>query len=177
MQSFEEFYYSIDNIPLVSLNDEIMENKFKKAIGVGAMIAASLFGGEQKEVPLNELIDVLKEVESNYNDQAIGDNGKAKGILQIWDVMVRDFNRITGKNYTHDDAFDKKKSEEMAKAVLKHYGKYIHKTTKKLPDARQLARIWNGGGSAWKPKSGSYEKKLENYWNKVSKELRERGYM
>jgi soluble lytic murein transglycosylase-like protein len=82
------------------------------------------------------LLPILAAVESGNNPNAIGDNSRAVGILQIWPIMVKDVNRISGKAYTLQDRRSKAKSYEMATIYLKHYGK---------PNAEYLARAWNGG--------------------------------
>jgi len=44
---------------------------------------------------LDRAIQALMQVESNCSSSEIGDNGKAYGILQIHNVMIQDYNRIT----------------------------------------------------------------------------------
>ena len=48
-----------------------------------------------------QLIDALVAVESRGNAAAVGDSGKALGILQIHATMVADANRIAGTHFTH----------------------------------------------------------------------------
>ena len=121
------------------------------------------------------LITALVKTESNGNAAAIGDRGKALGILQIHKVMVDDFNRITGKSYKHSDMFDKAKSLETARTVLSFYSKYIETTTGRKATQKELAFVWNGGGSSWRrvasSQSDTKQKNLETYWNKVHKNL------
>lgn len=125
---------------------------------------------------IDRLVEALVRIESNGNAAAIGDNGKAFGILQIHDVMVKDFNRITGKNYRHDDMFDEITSREVARGVLNFYSKHIEKTTNRKATEKELGFIWNGGGSSWRrvasPISDTKQKNLEAYWAKVYKNLK-----
>jgi hypothetical protein len=125
------------------------------------------------QVNIDRLIEALVRTESNGNAAAIGDRGKAFGILQIHDVMVKDFNRITGKNYKHADMFDEITSREVARGVLNFYSKHIEKTTNRKASEKELAFIWNGGGSSWRrvvsPMSDDKQKNLEAYWVKVRK--------
>ena len=93
---------------------------------------------------LIELIMILITIESGGENKAIGDAGKAYGCLQIHAVMVQDFNRITGKRYTHHDAFCRSKSIEMAQATLTHSRRHIEATPGRKASVRDLARIWNG---------------------------------
>ena len=124
---------------------------------------------------IENLVTALVKTESNGNSAAIGDRGKAFGILQIHKVMVNDFNRISGKNYKHNDMFDKTLSLETAKTVLSYYAKHIEKTTGRKATDKELAFIWNGGGSSWRrvasPVSDTKQRNLESYWAKVCKNL------
>lgn len=122
------------------------------------------------------LIETLVKVESSGNATAVGDSGKAFGILQIHKVTVDEANRISGTSFTHRDMFDPANSRKVAEIVLGHYDRHIQKTTGKTATAKQLAFIWNGGGSAWKrvssPFSDTKQSNLESYWSKVSKTLK-----
>ena len=89
------------------------------------------------------------EVAASAPDDIVGDNGKAYGRYQIHKVMVDDYNRISGNNAKHSDAFDPQFSSEMAKIVLSHYAKHI-KNQGITPNTDHLLYIWNGGGGAWK---------------------------
>jgi len=119
---------------------------------------------------LDKFIDVLEQVESNGNTRAIGDNRKAYGALQIHSIMVRDYNRITKSNLNHSDCFDREISREITKSIFKHYTKNL-----KVVNAKHLAFIHNGGGSAWRrvdnPKNDKKQINLERYWSKVLTEL------
>lgn len=110
----------------------------------------------------DKLLHALKMAESGCKSNAIGDNGKAVGILQLHKVYVDDANRIVGYNkYTYNDRYDIHKSEEITRTVLSHYGNiYEYKTSKVCTD-EVLARIHNRGFSQWNDKFG------ESYWNKV----------
>ena len=107
---------------------------------------------------LNNLITALMIVESSGNDQAIGDNGRAIGPLQIHRGVVQDVNRITGSHYRHQDMTNRVQARAVCEAYLKHYGR--GKTTE------EQARIWNGGPTG--------DRKIATviYWNKVKKEIK-----
>jgi hypothetical protein len=96
-------------------------------------------------------------VESNRNDKAIGDNGKAFGIVQIHQSVIDDVNRMYRKTYKHSDAFDRGKSEEIFRLYLSYYCGDVTK-------AEQASRIWNGGPKGFKKES------TKKYWKKVRKE-------
>ena len=103
------------------------------------------------------ILPILASVESNHNPNAIGDNSRAIGILQIWPIMVKDVNRISGKAYTLQDRRSKAKSYEMATIYLKHYGK---------PNAEYLCRLWAGGPDA------NRQPGTRKYWIKCQQEIK-----
>ena len=107
---------------------------------------------------ISNLISALIIVESSGNDQAIGDNGRAIGPLQIHRAVVLDVNRITGSHYRHQDMTNRVQARAVCEAYLKHYGRGA--TTE------QLARRWNGGPA------GDRKSATEAYWAKVKKHLK-----
>jgi hypothetical protein len=107
---------------------------------------------------LTNLISALIIVESSGNDQAIGDQGRAIGCLQIHRAVVLDVNRITGSHYRHQDMTNRVQARAVCEAYLKHYGRGA--TTE------QLARRWNGGPT------GDRKSATEAYWAKVKKQLK-----
>lgn len=93
----------------------------------------------------SSIIDVLKEVETNNNIDAIGDNGKAFGILQIHKICIDDVNRYYNTNYTHQDAFNEDCAEEIFRKYINiGVGIYIRKYNK-FPSEKDIVRMWNGG--------------------------------
>lgn len=94
---------------------------------------------------LSSISTVLKLVESGGDPLAIGDSGKAYGILQIHKITVDDINRIYGTTYTHQDAFDEVCSEEMffyyINAGIK---RYVNRYNRQ-PTEEEIVRFWNGG--------------------------------
>lgn len=103
--------------------------------------------------PSERLLDALQTVESNGNANAIGDGGKAVGILQIHPCVVADVNRIHGTRYTLSDRLDPAKSRDIARLYLSHYCK--------TDSDEANARTWNGG-----PR-GAKRKATLAYWRKV----------
>ena len=108
---------------------------------------------------LNNLITALMIVESAGNDQAIGDNGRALGPLQIHRGVVLDVNRITGSNYQWQQMTNRAQARAVCEAYLKHWGK--GKTTE------EQARIWNAGPQGHKKKTAT-----QAYWLKVQRNLK-----
>lgn len=100
------------------------------------------------------LLPAVERVESGGDASAIGDNGKAVGILQIHTVIVDDANRIAGeRRWTYADRLDADKSRAMFRTYSDHYSR--GKTDE------VVARRWNGG-----PR-GDRKSATAAYWNKV----------
>lgn len=106
---------------------------------------------------LTNLITALIAVESGGRDNAIGDNGRAIGPLQIHRAVVLDVNRITGSHYRHHDMTNRAQARAVCEAYLRHYGRGA--------STEQLARRWNGGPA------GDRKQATEAYWAKVKKYL------
>lgn len=115
------------------------------------------------------LIPILMQVESGRNSNAIGDNGKAVGCLQIHECVIKDVNRIYGKEYSIEDRRFEKRSMEICYLYLDHYGKRYEEITGEAPDHEVYCRIWNGGPNGWRKES------TQKYWIKV-KEAYLTGY-
>ena len=118
----------------------------------------------------NRLVLALIQVESGGDYDAIGDDGKALGCLQIRKCVVDDVNKhypfhYRHKLYVHDDAFCVDKATEICWLYLKYWGGVYKKKTGKEPTNEVYARIWNGGPNGWKKKS------TLKYWKKVKKQL------
>ena len=115
---------------------------------------------------LERAIQALIQVESNGRSSEIGDNGKAYGILQIHDIMIQDYNRITGASLQHSDAFDAQTSEAVCRTVIGYYLQDIDH-----PTLKHVAFIWNGGGGARHrvehPRNDSKQSNLNEYYHKV----------
>ncbi len=107
---------------------------------------------------LHSLISALMIVESSGNDQAIGDNGRALGPLQIHRGVVLDVNRITGSKYQWQQMTNRAQARAVCQAYLEHYGR-----GKSLEDQ---ARIWNGGPSGHKKAA------TVSYWRRVQKAIK-----
>ena len=107
---------------------------------------------------LNSLISALMIVESGNNDQAIGDQGRAIGCLQIHKAVVLDVNKFTGSHYRHQDMTNRVAARAVCQAYLEHYGK--GKTLE------QQARIWNGGPT------GDRKQATVAYWRRVQRNLK-----
>lgn len=94
---------------------------------------------------LEDIYEVLKHSESNNNTDAIGDNGKAYGIVQIHKICVDDVNRIYGTNYEHEDMFDEACAKEVFILYLQAGIDNFKRKHGYLPTEEQIVRMWNGG--------------------------------
>jgi len=120
---------------------------------------------EEKEDHTDYLLEALIQVESQGNENAVGDKHLSRpsiGILQIRPIMVREVNRILKKHkvkkkYTLEDRYSREKSIEMF---------YIWQSFHHSDDSDEvIARCWNGGSKGWKRNSTLY------YWSKVQTEI------
>ena len=106
---------------------------------------------------LAKLILILCTIESSDNPSAIGDGGSAIGVLQIHAIMVRECNRLIGKEAFHpNDRLDPIKSRAMADVFLRRRVQNVNLLTSK--EIEDCVKSWNGGPS-WKRGS---DKKIEN---------------
>ena len=124
----------------------------------------------EASVTITDVIHAIEEVESNRDPYAINTQENALGCLQIRPIMIADYNRITKENLSHDVAYNRSMAYIIASTIFNHYMKGIEN-----PNAKHLAFIWNGGGSAWKrvdnPKKDRKQKMLDSYWKKVKLHL------
>jgi hypothetical protein len=147
--------------------------KYLTALLLAANILAQ--GPQAKEKKTLEMGDFLKavaKVESNCDDEAVGDKGKSIGRFQIqkayWKDAVDHDKSLKQGNAKWEDC----KYESYATSiVLAYFDRYAAQAVKDK-DWETLARLHNGGPSILKKKP---PKKLwENttaYWEKVKKEL------
>lgn len=105
-----------------------------------------------------KLILILIMIESGGDPNEVGDGGKAVGILQIHPIMVKECNRILGREeFILEDRKDKTKSIQMCSVFLS-YQKSRH------PEAsyQRLGEVWNTG--VWKKRSAEYAEKIRKLW-------------
>lgn len=109
---------------------------------------------------LRPFLDAVATVESNNNDKATGDDGKAIGRYQIWSIYWDDAKSfapaIKGE---YSDCRNKEYAERVVVAFLLRYAE----DAVKVRDYQTLARIHNGG-----PR-GARKPATLKYWEKVEK--------
>ena len=114
----------------------------------------------------DKLLYAIEMVESNCNENAVGDNGKAVGAYQQHAVFVCDVNRILKEDlYTLEDRKSAFLARRMAKIYLTYYGNRYERITGKRASNEVLARIYNGGATGYKKQA------TKSYWNKIKKFL------
>jgi hypothetical protein len=119
---------------------------------------------------IEKLIPALIQVESGGNPNAVGDRGRAVGVLQIHKCVVDDVNQWYEKNYRYTDRLDPQKSKEICSLYLRCWGGNYVLGSQKHITLEVLAKIWNGGPEGWR-----YEKSTERYWLKVKTEMERTG--
>lgn len=109
------------------------------------------------------LLAAMVAVESGGNPHAIGDGGRARGMLQIHKGVVEDVNRFAGTSFSHRDAHRPEVARWIAATYLSHYA-----TEDRIghpPTAEDMARCWNGGPTGFK------ERSTLRYWRRVQSQL------
>jgi len=112
---------------------------------------------DKTEEPIIEdkLIAAIIQVESGGDTLAYNSKEDAVGCLQIRPIMVREVNRLLGKDsFKLKDRWSKAKSIQMFNVLRSHL---------KGASNEQIARTWNGGYN------GHNIPQTLQYWNKVKK--------
>jgi len=108
------------------------------------------------------LLDAIEIVESNGDENAIGDNGNALGSFQIWNVYWLD---ATEHDTTIGGVYDDVRNSDYARRiVLAYWDRYGYNTNYSLEG---LARIHNGG-----PR-GYQNPNTDVYWERVEAKILE----
>lgn len=148
---------NVQSEPVVEVELPVV-NKSRKESSMNGLIA--------------QLIPALIAVESGGNAHAVGDNGKALGILQIHEAYWIDGCKFLGVDWDYKtDAFSVPKSVLITQAYLEYYGSIYQATTGWDVTLQKLAQLHNGGPQGTNP---DYPDKYRNtllYWEKVRKHL------
>lgn len=103
------------------------------------------------------LISAIEYVESRGDIKAYNKKEHAAGCLQIRPIMLKEVNRVSGKNYTLQDRYDRDKSYEMFYIIMDKYNPDY--------DLRIACRVWNGRGNSGKGSESYYQKVFKIYIN------------
>ena len=120
---------------------------------------------------LIKLISLLCILESSNNPEAIGDGGRAVGILQIHSIMVRECNRLSTKFdpvFKDTDRLNVMKSKRMA--TIFFFRRVEDRQNLTEAEIEECVKAWNGGPS-WRKGKPRKQSNLTKYFNRF-KELR-----
>lgn len=125
--------------------------KFVKVCLLCLASTSALLWSNDRKIIVDDVVSIIPLVEvSRGSPHTIrGDGGLAFGWYQIHQVMVDDYNRISGEAISHEDVFNPKVAKRVCRTVLNHYAKYIESQDVVLTH-KHLFFVWNGGGSAWR---------------------------
>lgn len=114
-----------------------------------------------ENVSYDEFFWAIAQVESNHDDNAVGDGGDSIGRYQIQYPYWFDATEFSGIGGRYQDVKDKSYAESIMIAYFNRYAREAWKNK----DWEVLARIHNGG-----PR-GNQRNSTIPYWNKVQKHL------
>jgi|TARA_Y100000052_G_scaffold17861_1_gene17467 hypothetical protein len=100
---------------------------------------------------LISLILVLIQIESGGDNLAVGDNGLAYGCLQMHKAYVQDAAEYAGRDWKHEDAFDRETSIDIFIAYASRYA--TEERIGRPVSLQDIARIHHGGPNGWKKES------------------------
>lgn len=109
------------------------------------------------------LMKAISIIESSGNPEAIGDNGRALGHLQIHACVVNDVNRVYKLNLRHSDMLQEEQANRVFWLWLNHYGKALSVKLKRKLTPEDCARLWNCGLNGYSRDRA----KGDRYWAKV----------
>lgn len=135
-----------------------MLNKLPFLLLLGALVMGGCHA-KGANLPLPEkFVNAEIQVESSGRNNAVGDDGKAIGCLQIHKACWKDavaFDSSIGGSYTN--CFQRAYSVKIMTAYLNRYCKDAIRQN----DFEIMARTWNGGSN------GAKNYKTKTYWRKV----------
>ena len=152
------------------MEQRIMANKFivtvvllvatstpSASFGTGGSVALT-----DKEI--NDVLSAIRIVESNDNSDAVGDNGNAIGVYQIWRSYHKDAVEFSNIGGNYRDCFDPHYADLIIRAYMQRYA--VRRRVGRPVTQQDIARIHNGGPNGYKKSS------TNKYWDKVKKELK-----
>lgn len=111
----------------------------------------------------------LAKVESSNNPKAYNSTERAVGLYQVRPAYFRDaaeFDRELAK-YSHRDCFDPRVGKRAMWAYFRRYEPQALKNG----NWEILSRLHNGG-CGWRTKTGKVKSNLDNYWTKISQNMK-----
>ena len=98
----------------------------------------------------SEFISKICQIESGCTDSISGENGRGKGRFGIYEVAVKGSGLADLLGYSHDDMYDRQKSEHVFWAVMGVFCHIYSRKHGKYPSYEELARMWAGGQDGYK---------------------------
>ena len=117
----------------------------KKIIVIISILLGAYAKANPESIP-DRYVQALIVVESRGNSKAIGDHGRAYGILQIHQGVIQDVNRWYGLQYRHRDAFDPVKARKICKLYTYRLLNYKNKQA----TLYNVALCWNRNATLYK---------------------------
>lgn len=111
----------------------------------------------------NAIIEKLSILESGNNPDAIGDNGKAFGVLQFHAIAVKEHNQQFNTNYTHQDCFNPEISKLITENLLRLGAEMHYEKCGVEANESDIVRMHNGGIYRGANKASTL-KYLQNYY-------------
>ena len=115
-----------------------------------------------------KLINAIIQVESSGKDDAVGDNGKAIGCLQIWKPYWLDATERSNIGGKHTDCFKRDYAVRIFDAYMNRYAGSAWQSQSAF-NPEFVARIHNGGPKGYKKTA------TVKYWKKVKILLDRKG--
>lgn len=125
------------------------------------IIIPPAFPCQAEEPDLTAFFHALAQVESNHDDNAVGDGGASIGRYQIQRPYWLDATEFTGIGGRYEDVRDKAYAERIMRAYWKRYCPRAYRER----DYETLARTHNGGPRGHKKRA------TLAYWEKVKAAL------
>ena len=111
------------------------------------------------------LMSAMIQVESRGDCEAVGDDGRSFGPLQIQQIYLDDIERFAGIKFTIEQIKEECFARIACWHYLKHYAQKIHELENRQVTLEDLARTHNSGPM------GYLKESTDIYWIKVKKEL------
>ena len=108
---------------------------------------------------MNDVLAAIRIVESNDNPDAVGDDGSAIGVYQIWKVYWQDATERSGIGGKYLDCYDRDYADRIVRAYMDRYA--TEERLGRPVTMEDIARIHNGGPNGYKKES------TLKYWEKV----------
>ena len=119
-----------------------------------------------------ELMMGVATVESNCDPNAIGDNGNARGMFQIWEAFWIDGTEYLGVDWDYmTDVWDVDKSAQVVLAYWRRYAAFYIRKTGKPVTLKVISMLHNAGPYGWCDSNPERYENALTYWRKVEKVL------